>query len=880
MSLPSDPTADVPLQTTPARHRVAEGEAALAVETRILGPLNEVQRRAVTTTKGPLLVLAGAGSGKTRVITHRIAWLIDHEGVAPWRILAVTFTNKAAAEMRDRLEGMIGQRARDVAMGTFHSLCVRMLRRDGEAIGLPKEFAIYDADDQARVIKGFLKEDDLPATGSTKPSLILGAISRAKNDGLTPDQMEDQAVTHHERLIAGFARRYAKELKRLDALDFDDLLIEGLRLLQEAPAVAERYRTKWEYLHVDEYQDTNRIQYAWIRELAAGHGNLCVVGDDDQSIYSWRGADIRNILDFERDWPKAEVIALEQNYRSTQSILDAAHGVVSNNLGRKAKKLWTDQSGGLTIPVYGGFDQEDEAAWIVRRIEEHASPRKPKRGEKADPPEALGGIAILYRTNAQSRAIEEALLRASIPYQLIGGTRFYQRREVKDALAWLRVLRSDTDRISYERIINVPPRGIGEKTVDLLRAAAAPHADAPDGVPFFLVIAAAGRGEVAGISSRARTALAGVADVIARLRSRLTLIHLPELLDAVYSETGLRAHLASEGVEGEERWANLLELRGIAGRFLELEPLDALDRFIEETALVADQDSLEEGTERVTLITLHAAKGLEWPTVFISGLVEGLFPHSRALMDEEQMEEERRLCYVGITRAKRRLTLSYAIRRGWGDGDGVPSRFLAEIPEELLEVANDEDPRSAGATRFGRGVAGFRSARAGFAGGESWREGSGEPGAPTGEFTPSRDLEARRRAYGAGARSGSLRLPGEGDGFDEGVDDAGDDPNHDGPPLTRPVGRIPPWANGRRLEPGAIESDRPEALPERRTAPARVRIPGERYFRDGDRVQHPRFGSGIVVTSKLTRSDEEVTIAFVGVGVKTLAASIAGLEIV
>ena len=880
MSLPSDPTADAPLQTTPTRHRVAEGEAAVAVEARILGPLNEVQRRAVITTKGPLLVLAGAGSGKTRVITHRIAWLIDHEGVAPWRILAVTFTNKAAAEMRDRLEGMIGQRARDVAMGTFHSLCVRMLRRDGEAIGLPKEFAIYDADDQARVIKGFLKEDDLPATGSTKPSLILGAISRAKNDGLTPDQMEDQAVTHHERLIAGFARRYAKELKCLDALDFDDLLIEGLRLLQEAPAVAERYRTKWEYLHVDEYQDTNRIQYAWIRELAAGHGNLCVVGDDDQSIYSWRGADIRNILDFERDWPKAEVIALEQNYRSTQSILDAAHGVVSNNLGRKAKKLWTDQSGGLPIPVYGGFDQEDEAAWIVRRIEEHASPRKPKRGETAESPEALGGIAILYRTNAQSRAIEEALLRASIPYQLIGGTRFYQRREVKDALAWLRVLRSDTDRISYERIINVPPRGIGEKTVDLLRAAAAPHPDAPDGIPFGLVIAAAGRGEVAGVSSRARTALAGVADVIARLRSRLTLVHLPELLDAVYSETGLRAHLASEGVEGEERWANLLELRGIAGRFLELEPLDALDRFIEETALVADQDLLEEGTERVTLITLHAAKGLEWPTVFISGLVEGLFPHSRALMDEEQMEEERRLCYVGITRAKRRLTLSYAIRRGWGDGDGVPSRFLAEIPEELLEVANDEDPRSGGATRFGRGVPGFRSARAGFAGGESWREGSGEPGAPAGEFTPSRDLEARRRAYGAGARSGSLRLPGEGDGFDEGVDDAGDDPDHDGAPLTRPVGRIPPWANGRRLEPGASESDRPEALPERRTTLARVRIPGERYFRDGDRVQHPRFGSGIVVTSKLTRSDEEVTIAFVGVGVKTLAASIAGLEIV
>ena len=419
MSLPSDPTADAPTSTSLEPSRLAEGAGGEELERRILGPLNEVQRRAVTTTTGPLLVLAGAGSGKTRVITHRIAWLIEHDGVAPWRILAVTFTNKAAAEMRVRLEKMVGGRASDVAMGTFHSLCARMLRRDGEAIGLPTGFAIYDADDQARVIKGLLRDDDLPATGATKPSTILGAISRAKNDGLTLDQLEDQAVTHHERLIAGYARRYAAELKRLEALDFDDLLIEGLRLLQEAPAVAERYQSKWQYLHVDEYQDTNRIQYAWIRELAAKHGNLCVVGDDDQSIYSWRGADIRNILDFERDWPKAEVIALEQNYRSTQSILDAAHGVVSNNLGRKAKRLWTDKAGGLPIAVYGGFDAEDEAAWIVRRIEEQTSPGRPARGRSVDAPEALGGIAVLYRTNAQSRAIEEALLRASIPYQLI-----------------------------------------------------------------------------------------------------------------------------------------------------------------------------------------------------------------------------------------------------------------------------------------------------------------------------------------------------------------------------------------------------------------------------------------------------------------------------
>ena len=396
------------------------------------------------------------------------------------------------------------------------------------------------------------------------------------------------------------------------------------------------------------------------------------------------------------------------------------------------------------------------------------------------------------------------------------------------------------------------------------------------------MIAAAGRGEVPGAAPKARKALAEVDGMISRLRGRLALIELPELLDAVYSETGLRAYLANEGVEGEERWANLLELRGIAGRFLELEPLDALDRFIEETALVADQDSIEDESERVTLITMHAAKGLEWPTVFISGLTEGLFPHSRALMDEEQMEEERRLCYVGITRAKRRLALTYAIRRGWGDGEGVPSRFLAEIPDELLEVANDEDPRTDGTTRFGRGVAGYRSARGGFAGGEAWREGSGRPGTPDGPFSPGRDLEAKRRAYGAGARSGSLRTPHP----DDGVDAPFADSDHDEPPRTRPIGRLPPWATERRVEAGdqqragTTPPHDESALPERTRRPARVRIPGERYFRDGDRVQHAHFGTGVVVTSKLTRSDEEVTIAFVGVGVKTLAASLANLEIV
>jgi DNA helicase-2/ATP-dependent DNA helicase PcrA len=839
-------------------------------------PLSEDQLAAVNSTSSATLVLGPAGAGKTRVLTHRIAQLIQQEKTAPWKILAVTFSNKAAAEMRDRMHEIAGEAARDVAMGTFHSLCARMLRRDSKSIGINPDWLIADEEMQRQIFSGFLKEDDLPGTGETKPSLVLGAISRAKNDGLTADQMADRAITHHERLVARFARRYAAELKRLDALDFDDLLLEGLRLLQEAPTVADRYRAKWEYLHVDDYQNTTRIQHQWLQQLAVDRNNVFCAGDADAGVFSWRGADIRNILDFKRDWPKAQVVELRRSFRSTQKIVAAAHSVVSNNAGRKDQTFRTELEGGDQITVYGAVDPEDEAAWIARRIEE-ASAAGAGRQTDAPEPVSLNGIAVLYRTNAQSRAIEEALLRSSIPYQLIGGTRFYQRREVKDALAWLRVLRSDTDRISYERILNVPFRGIGDKTIELLRAAAAPSVSAPDGTPYGHVIAAAGRGEVAGVNTRAQNSLAGVVDVISRLRGQIAAVTLTELLDGVYSDSGLRAHLASEGVEGEERWANLLELREISGRYKELAPPDGFKRFLDDIALTQNEDAFDGDAERVAVMTIHQAIGREWPTVFISGLSEGLFPHSRALMDQEQLEEERRLCYVGITRAKRRLSLSYALRRGWGDGDGAPSRFLAEIPEELLDVANDDDPRADGETRFGRG---FRSARAGFAGGESWREGSGTPGAPSGAFRPGRDLEARRRAYGAGARSDSLRVP-----HDERSDKAPDDEFiGEAPELMQPLGRIPPWASaGRGATSNSTTSGSslpPPPLRQSLLTSFRVRIPGERYFQDGDRVLHASFGEGIVVTSKLTRHDEEVTIAFAGSGVKTLAASIANLEFV
>ena len=838
--------------------------------------LSEDQLAAVNSTSNATLVLGPAGTGKTKVIAHRIAQLIQKSKVPPWRILAVTFSNKAASKMRDRVHEVTGEAARDVAMGTFHSIFARMLRRDGATIGISPYWQIADEEMQWRLINGFLKEDDLPATGETKPSLILGAISRAKSDGLTADQMEDRAITHHERLVARFARRYAAELKRLDALDFDDLLLEGLRLLQEAPAVADRYQTKWQYLHVDDYQNTTRIQHQWLQELAKNRNSVFCVSDADAGVFSWRGADIRNILDFERDWPEAQVVQLKQSFRSTQKIVAAAHSVVSNNAGRKVQAFRSELEGGDPITIYGASDPEDEAAWIVRRIEEASAS---VTGHRADAPEtiSLNGIAILYRTNAQSRAIEEALLRASIPYQLIGGTRFYQRPEVKDALAWLRVLCSDTDRISYERILNVPPRGIGDKTIELLRASAAPSASAPEGTPYGHVVAAAGRGEVAGVNTRARNSLASIADVISRLRDRIAAVTLPELLDGVYSESGLRAHLASEGADGEERWANLLELRGISGRFTELAPPNGLPRFLDEIALVQNEDVLDDDVNRITLLTIHQAIGREWPTVFISGLTEGLFPHSRALMDQEQMEEERRLFYVGITRAKSCLNLSYALRRGWGDGDSAPSRFLTEIPEELLDIANDDDPRGDSEPRFGRGL---RLARIGFTGGESWREGSGTLGAPRSAFRLGRDLEARRRAYSAGARSGSLRVPD-----DERIDEAPDDEFiGEAPELMQPVGRIPPWAaTGRGATSDLTTSASSLPLPPLRQSlltSFRVRIPGERYFQDGDRVLHVSFGEGIVVTSKLTRHDEEVTIAFAGSGVKTLAASIANLEFV
>ncbi len=549
-------------------------------------------------------------------------------------------------------------------------------------------------------MKTILREEDMPLTGEFRPSAVLGAISRAKNEMLdadVPRRERGQPPREGDRAAGEAVRRSdsSRSARSTSTICCSRPSASSTRRLTSLA----RYQDRWRYLHVDEYQDTNRPQYLWIRALAAKHRNLAVVGDDDQSIYRWRGADIRNILDFERDYPDATVVKLERNYRSTQLILDAAHAVVSRNTERTDKKLWTEQAGGRPIQRFEAYNEEEEAEWIARQIEGLVGGRGSVLTRRADDDEEsvrARDVAVMYRMNAQSRAIEESFLRYGIRYQLVGGTRFYARREVKDALAYLRVLRSDTDSVSFERIINVPARAIGEKTIEALRAVAR-----RDEVSTWEAIERAARGEVEGLAPRARTSLADFAALVRRLRSRVGVLPLPELLDDVLEASGYRAMLADGSEDGEERWANLLELRSVTTRYDDLEPEDALDRLLEETALVADQDTYEGDADAVTLITLHAAKGLEFPVVFIAGLEEGLFPHSRALEDEKELEEERRLAYVGITRAKRRLFLSHAWRRStWGMGQAsVPSRFLLEIPAELMVGPDLECRRLGGRCR-------------------------------------------------------------------------------------------------------------------------------------------------------------------------------------
>ncbi|MCH8267702.1 MAG: UvrD-helicase domain-containing protein [Acidobacteria bacterium] len=634
----------------------------------LLDQLNPQQREAVEATEGPLLILAGAGSGKTRVITYRIAHLIDSCGVSPERMLAVTFTNKAAQEMRSRIERLVRTpRVVQPWISTFHSFCVRLLRQDGSRIGLSRDFSIYDESDQLAVVKACMRQLGL-SDRELKPRGVLSRISYAKNHGRNPEEFFEASTDPLSEKVAVVYGLYTKALKQASAVDFDDLLLEAVRLLEEDAEAALKYNDRFRYILVDEYQDTNRAQYELVRLLTQTQQNLCVVGDEDQSIYSWRGADIRNIVEFEKDYPQARIIRLEQNYRSTQHILDAAAAVVANNRYRKGKALWTARDGGQKIGLYEAPDAENEglfvADWIAKR-------QRDQPGEKS---------AILYRTNAQSRLYEEALRRYGLKYSLVGGISFYERAEVKDLLAYLKTAANPQDSVSLLRIINSPPRGIGQKTVRKLEELALEN-----GLSLWDGLRQAVEQEV--FPTRAASALKAFHRLMEGLRKAALEENVPEMLRTIIERTRYTALLEEDGTpEALGRIENIQELLNAATDSMERG--ENLAEFLDHAALVSDTDGFDEEA-LITLMTLHSAKGLEFPAVFMGGLEEGLLPHNRSLPSENALEEERRLCYVGMTRAQDILILTRAeSRRHYGSQMpelSMPSRFLSEIPEHLLE---------------------------------------------------------------------------------------------------------------------------------------------------------------------------------------------------
>jgi len=622
--------------------------------------LNPVQHEAVTHTEGPLLIIAGAGSGKTRVLTHRVAHLI-RTGVSPFEILAITFTNKAADEMRQRVRSLVGPVADKMWVSTFHSACVRILRRDGARLGFPSSFTIYDQSDAVRLVGYVIRDLGLDPKKFPAKS-VQATISAAKNDGLGPTQFAERAGSIFDRKIADVFVEYQARLLSAGAMDFDDLLTNTVRLFREHPDVLDSYQRRFRHVLVDEYQDTNHVQNELVLALGAVHHNVCVVGDADQSVYRFRGADMRNILEFEDAFPETTVLLLEQNYRSTQNILDAANAVIDNNMARRPKELWTDTGAGEAIVRYHADDESDEAQWVTSRI-----------AHLHDAGHRWGDCAVLYRTNAQSRVLEEFLVRMGIHYRVIGGTRFYDRREVKDALAYLRLTVNPADEVSCKRVLNVPKRGVGESSVGRLDAHARAH-----GLSF---IEALREAPAAGVTGKAAK---GIATFLALLDELTPLGESgpAAVLEAALQRSGYVAELEAEhSVEADGRIENLAELVGAA------RDVGSVDEFLEQVSLVADIDALDDDESSVVLMTLHSAKGLEFPCVFMIGLEDGVFPHSRSIGDPDELEEERRLAYVGITRAKERLHLSHAwCRTMYGSTQyNPPSRFLDEIPEHLVE---------------------------------------------------------------------------------------------------------------------------------------------------------------------------------------------------
>ena len=642
--------------------------------------LNPQQAEAVINTEGPMLIMAGAGSGKTKVLTCRVANLLQ-KGVRPYRILAITFTNKAAAEMRERVNNMSGPAAKDVWLFTFHAFCARFLRMEIDKLpGYGGNFAIYDTADSQNLIKQILKEMNLDDK-RFQPSGILSRISNAKNALQDAAAFARQAGDFYEQKVADIYSRYEQKLQLNNALDFDDLLMLSIKLLQENKEVREKYQDRFDYLLVDEYQDTNHAQYLLTRFLAAKHRNICVVGDADQSIYGWRGADIQNILDFEKDYPDAKVIKLEQNYRSTQIILDAANAVIENNTGRKPKNLWTENKSGADIIYFQAVDERDEARFVIEQLQNLQRTENKK----------LGDMAILYRTNTQSRIFEEMLIKSGISYNMVGGLKFYERKEIKDIIAYLRVIFNPADSLSLLRIINVPKRGIGDASLAKIQAYAAAN-----NVSLFEAVSNAAA--IDGLSSRFVSKLDDLAGIIFELMNLANEAPVEDLIDRVLRDTGYLEELENERTpQAQSRIDNLHELISVAQEFAASEEENNLENFLAHVALVSDIDDTELGEDAITLMTLHSSKGLEFPVVFLVGMEEGLFPHARTLMDETEIEEERRLCYVGITRAKEKLFLSSTkMRTIYGNTVTYPpSRFLQEIPARLVKTIKRQERFSA-----------------------------------------------------------------------------------------------------------------------------------------------------------------------------------------
>ncbi len=763
--------------------------------------LNTQQKTAVTAPPGPVLILAGPGSGKTRVLTNRIVYLMRELHVAPWNILAVTFTNKAAKEMNHRLEKMLDAHPRGLTMGTFHSVCARILRRETENLTYyNKDFVIFDTADQLQVIKQVLKELNLDDKKFPPPKLLNG-ISSAKNELITP---EIYASTNY---ISEITRRvyeqYQLTLQANNAMDFDDLLMNTVLLFDERPDVLQTYQQKYLHILVDEFQDTNTTQYALIQRLSAAHNNVFAVGDSDQSIYKWRGADFRNIQRFQEAYPDAQVVLLEQNYRSTQTILDAAKAVIKHNQNRVHKELFTTREGGDLIVIGEAYNDLEEGDIVISTIKnlllDGYSP---------------GDIAVMYRTNAQSRVLEEAFVRANMPYRLVGATQFYKRREVKDIIAFLRLIHNPADSVSFNRIINVPPRGIGAKTLqDLQNWGAANNWQPADAV---LELAANPEAQHP-FRGRAFNALHDFGSLLYAWITVSEGSGVGDLFDLILEQTRYREYIDDGTDEGQDRWDNVMELRGVAAN-----PNLTLSEFLEQVALVSETDNLEDAPNSTTLLTLHAAKGLEYPVVFITGLEEGMLPHSRSLEDAEELAEERRLFYVGITRAKDRVYLSHAFRRTfYGTTEAAtPSRFLLDIPEALTTGSKPKRRREESKSR----ASSWNQST------PSWSSNQGTSGQWSSKKTTTGSSQSTYN------KSTSWSEP-------------------ERKPLPKPR-----FLDNSREEPPQPTGSEPQ-------------------YHTGQKVRHNKFGEGIIIESKVTGNDEEVSVAFTGIGIKRLAASFAKLEI-